>query len=694
MSYGWARLTVALVASVVVLMAMPVGVGSMSGSASPTPFHVASSSITPTTFLGAHMAPRPSLTFPRTVLVETFTGVWCIHCPAESQALYYMDANASPSVLSIAELHACAFAPGQGPCLENFVPPDGTTDARSAFYSICGYPDVFFDGGHSACGASNSESQMQDEYQSAINNASSVPGNVSISQTSYISSGTVVLHANVTSGINGSYNAVSYLLEYIGKRNQTEGYGPHDVGNVVRATLANHPISLTTGATTQLNAIGKLNTSWDPLNLSVITLVQQNSTKDVENANYAAVTTLTAGMVAAPTTIAAKNSTQLTVHVANSSTGLPLADATVFFNSSAGGTFSPSGGLTGTDGTFTSNFTAPLVSDTTNVVITARVGAPGYRGGTTVADIMVTPLVAPSVPQSLSVLPAVQQVSLSWLPPATGGYGVSYNLYRSSAESGPYSVVNVTPSLQSVDASVSAGQAYWYMVNAQGPGGLSANTTPVSASSVVASTQGLVSSVGWWLTIGTSTFTSLGPTSLAMFLGSGYYTYTYGPTSYAYVAVSPAGSLTVTAMSGTLNAVFQPRWAILQGTVEPAGASLTLDGTAVNVTDGSFLVLRVAGTYTLQAVESGYQTKTTTVVLTPGNTTSEAVTLTSVPSGGSSAGSTLGGLTGVELLAILGVVGVAIIGTALYVSSRRGAGRSPPRNDGTSAPEDTGDEPS
>lgn len=694
MTYGWARMAVAIVASVVVLMAMPVALGSTNGPASASPSHLAASTFAPTTSSETHTAPRPALTFPRTVLIETFTGVWCIHCPAESQALYYMDANASPSVLSIAELHACAFAPGSGPCLENYVPPDGTTDARSAFYGICGYPDVFFDGGHSACGASNSESQMQTEYQNAINNASTVPGNVSIAQTSFLSSGTVVLHANVTSGLNGSYNAVSYLMEYIGKRNQTEGYGPHDVGNVVRETLANHPISLTAGATTELNAVGPLNTTWNPLNLSVITFVQQNSTKDVENANFAPVTTLTAGIAAAPTTIAARNSTMLTVHVANSSTGLPLADATVFFNSSDGGTFTPSGGLTGSDGSFTANFTAPLVSQTTNIVVTAMVGAPGYRGASVVADVMVTPLVAPSVPQSLTVVPALQQVSLSWLPPASGGYGVSYNLFRSSSESGPYTAVNVTPSLQSVDASVSEGQAYWYMINAQGPGGLSANTTPVSASSVVASTQGLVSSVGWWLTIGTTTFSSLGPTSLGMFLGAGYYTYTYGPTSYAYVAVSPAGSLTVTPTSGTLNAVFQPRWAILQGTVDPAGASLTLDGTAVNVTDGSFLVLRVAGTYTLQAVKAGYQTKTSTVVLTPGNTTSTAVTLSSEPSGSSSQGTTLGGLSGVDLLAILGVVGVAILGTALFLSSRKGSGGRPPRSGGGAAPKTSGDESS
>src|SRR5580692_8024956 len=118
--------------------------------------------------------------FPRTVLVETFTGVWCIHCPTESQALYNLDHIDNHTYLITAELHVCAFAPGQGPCLDDYVPPDNTSTVRGGFYNVCGFPDVFFDGLYPSCGSTNNESQMQEQYVQSIANASAVPGNVSI----------------------------------------------------------------------------------------------------------------------------------------------------------------------------------------------------------------------------------------------------------------------------------------------------------------------------------------------------------------------------------------------------------------------------------------------------------------------------------------------------------------------------------
>ncbi|HEV8049891.1 MAG TPA: hypothetical protein VGP88_04795, partial [Thermoplasmata archaeon] len=96
----------------------------------------------------APLVPTPMTGYPRTVLIETFTGVWCPHCPAEAQSLYQFDQNTSHNVLNIAELHGCEFAPGTGPCGDGYVPPDGSTDARGAFYGLTGYPTVITDGLH------------------------------------------------------------------------------------------------------------------------------------------------------------------------------------------------------------------------------------------------------------------------------------------------------------------------------------------------------------------------------------------------------------------------------------------------------------------------------------------------------------------------------------------------------------------
>ncbi|MCI4341440.1 MAG: hypothetical protein L3K11_03595 [Thermoplasmata archaeon] len=679
MMRGKAGLSLVLVLVVLFLMVAPAQLAHPSGSMVAPPGTLASSTHGLALGLRTAASPTPALSFPRTVLVETVTGVWCIHCPAESQALYVVDHTMSTSVVSIAELHVCALAPPN--CLENYVPPDGTSTLREAFYPTCGgVPDVRFDGGQDSCGASNSESQMQTQYQDDIANASAVPATVGITQNALVSSGTVVLHANITSAVNGTYNAVSYLLEYIGKRNVSNGYGPHDIGNVVRESLANHPITLATGQTTELDATRALNSGWVAQNLSVITFVQLNSTKAVQNTNFAPVATLSTGVVATPASLPAENNTTIALRVTSGLTGAPITGAAILLSSNGGGTLTPASGVSAADGSFSAVFTAPKVTSTETIQLTAQVTAAGYTGGSTTANIVVTPLVAPSVPRGLSVAPAVLQVSLSWLAPASGGGGVTYTLERSTTDTGAYTAVDVSASTQFLDTAVTAGQSYWYKVDARGPGGFSANTTPVSASSVAAVSQGLAANIGWWLTIGSMTFNSTTSASLALYLGDGYYPYQYGSASYAYGAVSPIGSVTVSGATTSFDATFSPRWATLEGTVTPAGAALTLNGTAVTVTDGSYLVLRAAGTYALQATASGYTAQNLTVVLTPGNTTNKSVELQQVSSGAGSQGSTLGGLTGVEALGILAAVGVAVVVGAIVVSSKRGHRGSPPRS--------------
>jgi hypothetical protein len=169
------------------------------------------------------------------------------------------------------------------------VPQDNTSEVRGTFYNVCGYPDIFFDGSRSMCGASDSPSQMESEYRQAVSNASKVPGNLSIFQNATYHNGVVTEDAEVNSALTGSYNVVTYLVEYIGRQNESNGYGPHDIGWVVRETLINRPVSLISGNTSDVRGTGALNSSWKTMNLSVITFVQQNSSKIVENTNQAPV---------------------------------------------------------------------------------------------------------------------------------------------------------------------------------------------------------------------------------------------------------------------------------------------------------------------------------------------------------------------------------------------------------------------
>ena len=678
--------TIVLIALTLAFLATPTygATWSHSSSSAPAapvaghaPLHAAAIPAVPTPFTG----------YPRTVLVETFTGVWCIHCPAESQALHYISEDMNRSVVDIAELHVCAFPPGSGPCLENYVPPDGTSDARGAFYSVCGFPDVFFDGIDSRppltsnCGATNSASQMQTQYEQYIANASKFPGNVSISETASVSGSNVTGHVDVTSALNGSYNLVTYLIEKIDKLNQTNGYGPHDVDTVVRETLYNHPVALTWGDTTGVNFRGSIDPTWNTLNLSLVSLVQQNSTHIVENANTVPVSTLTTAVATTQSSLYTGANATVTVQVANSSTGAPVSGASIVMVSSAGGTFTPASGFTDAYGAFSAVFQAPPVTSTTTIAVTAQVTANGYTAGSGSVLFSVDPLVAPQVPTAAFVAPGEQQVLLNWSAPISGQGGVTYHVYRASSPTGTFTEVSVGPTLGYLDTDLTVGQSYWYRVSAQNSAGFSPNTTAISATAVSVVPVDLPSYVGWWFSIDATNFSAGTSSPMYLYLPNGFVGFSYGPTSYAYLPGDTPSPLTISGDPLTVNVSFVPRYAILQGSVTPVTATVTVNGTAVDVVGGSFTQYLAAGIYIVNVTAPGFQANQTTVTLTPGNTTPFSTSLHAVPGGSGTSTNSMGGLTNDELLIVVAgvIILVGALAGAMYLSRGRKRGGSPPR---------------
>ncbi|HYK93581.1 MAG TPA: PEGA domain-containing protein [Thermoplasmata archaeon] len=674
----------ALVAIMVFAAPAPSAASGRTGDAAMPPSGHANSGFA--SHLSTAAAPTPLITFPRTVLIEAFTGVWCPHCPAETQALHYIEQSTPAGIITVPELHVCEISVTQ--CYDNYVPPDNTTNSRGAFYNVCGFPDVYFDGTHSVCGATDYVSQMQPNYEDHIANASKFPGNVSISQTSEVVGSTVVDWANVTSGVTGSYNAVTYLLETINKMNVSIGAGPHDIDEVVRSTLHNQPVSLVAGETTPVVSRGNLLPNWNTLNLSVVTLIQQNSTKYVQNANEVPVTTLSTTLVSSSSTLISGTTSTITLRVTNSTTGVALSGAAVTLSADLGGTFSPASGVTASDGSFTSTYTAPSVTSSENVVVTASVSAAGYTSGSASASLVVTPVVLPLAPSGLAVVGGNATVVLNWTAPSGGGAGLSYDVYRAPASSGPFAQIGVATLPTYTDLNLIGGQSYWYKVDAKNSFGYSTNTSLISITGVSASTQGIPLNVGWWITINSVKYSSDTNGALYVFLPAGFYQYTFGPGSYAYLASGGSGTLTASGSSLTIAASFTPRYANLQGSVDPAGASVVLNGTPLAVSDGTFSAVMAAGSYSLSVSAPGYADNNTTVILTPGNLTTVLVQLTST--GGSSTASQGGLTTTDDLIIVVGVVAVvALVGAALVMSSGRSrrSGRRPPRGPTPPPPE-------
>lgn len=654
-----------------------------------SPVH-ASAAPTVAASVGTHGTARPlaSLTFPRTVLIETFTGVWCPHCPTETQALHTMDLTSSKNVLAISELHVCAFGQGTSPCYDNYPAPDNTTYTRGAWYNVCGYPHVFFDGQHGVCGASDVESQMLAEYQSNFRNASNVPGNVSITETALLSYQgasfqNATVQASITSGVTGTYNVVSYLMEFIGKQNQSYSSGPHDVDWVVRSTLHNHPLYLTAGGTVQLSYQGAILPTWNTRNLSVVTFVQENSTKIVQNANFAPLTSELARISDNLTTVNSGANSTVTVHVTNSTTGSALNGATVNFLSDNGGSFTPASAVTDASGTATTTFTAPSVSSAENVTVSAGVTAPGYTADTVSTTLVINPLVPPTVPRNFGVLPGVGQVTLNWTAPTTGGGGVTYLVYQSLARGGPYTVLTAVQTTNYTYTGLVAGQVLWFEVASQDTGGVSAKTAPLSATSVAVTPTGLMPNNGWWITFGLTNFSSATGSSMTVFLPVGPYDFAFGAASKWIVPIpGVTSSIVVASAPLTVTVAFGPKPATLEGTVSPASANVAFNGTPLSVSGGSFTWVSTPGTFPLVASHSGYTTNSTTVKLTAGNTTVVHLQLQLTGSSTGALSSPTFGFLGSDPVTIVAlaaiIVVVAVLATVLVVQQRRKRGSAPP----------------
>ncbi len=672
--------TVAVLASVVALQMMsPIHAGASTASSGSGLVQVAGipTASAPVAHASTLAAASSASGYARTVLVETFTGQWCQYCEMESQALYAIEHQTTTNAIAVAELHECY---STATCGDNYITADNTSMVRQTYYGVYAYPTVTFDGGHTIVGAGSTLASLESTYNAQISAASQVPGNVSIVQSGILSSPrNVTTHATITSAIDGTFKAITYLAEFIGTNDSTG----HDIEWVVRSSVVDQTVTLTAGGSVDVGSTITLGSGWNDHHLAVITFVQNYTSKVVENANFATVTTLTTGITASPTTIYMEHNSTVTVQVANSSTSTSLAGAEVGLTTPAGGQFTPAIGFTDANGVFTSVYTSPFVTDLTTVTVTATVNAAGYTAGSASVDIVVNPVASPTAPLGLTIAPDNGGVMVSWTAPNSGGSGVTYHVYRSILPTSGFSEIGVSTTTSYLDAAVTADQSYWYEVSAANLAGFSGNSTTLSASAVLASSQGLPSNVGWWLSIDNLQFTSQTNASIALHLPVASYIYTYGPGSYAYVAGSQSGDVAVAAGGQTLiSAAFTPRYALFQGTVLPGDANVTLGGTPIAVSGGVFSQLMAAGTYTLVVSSADYETNTSTVTLTPANTTTRNVELTpTAPSGSQPA--TSGGLTSVQAGLIIGGVlvgAIALVVVALKLPRKgQGTRRAPTR---------------
>jgi len=92
-----------------------------------------------------------TITFPRTTLLELFTGTWCGNCPGAEGSVHRLLQEYSLNQLAVVEYHS----------RDNYTPIDSLHDDRKEFYDVVGYPQAWFSGENSTLGGS--DEPMNDE---------------------------------------------------------------------------------------------------------------------------------------------------------------------------------------------------------------------------------------------------------------------------------------------------------------------------------------------------------------------------------------------------------------------------------------------------------------------------------------------------------------------------------------------------
>jgi hypothetical protein len=178
--------------------------------------------------------------------------------------------------------------------------------------------------------------------------------------------------------------------------------------------------------------------------------------------------------------------------------------------------------------------------------------------------------------------------------------------------------------------------------------------------------SGLPRSTPWWIDANGTRVEGNG-SSLEVMAPNGSTPYEVG-SRYEFVATPAEGSILVTAgVPLPVPVAFSYRPTFVAGTVDPAGANLSVNGTVEALAGGSFNISVIPGSYDLVASASGYATDRLTVTATPGNVTWENVTLTAnqsqSPGPGpiSSAGSGISALDAALLVAAVAVAAVIVV---------------------------------
>lgn len=224
--------------------------------------------------------------------------------------------------------------------------------------------------------------------------------------------------------------------------------------------------------------------------------------------------------------------------------------------------------------------------------------------------------------------------------------GVSNNIYRSSVNG-----VNTTTGTFTVNGAKQTVRVNFILVLYQ----------------VSLIEKGLPSGTTWYLNSTAQGSTGIHGNSKVMALHNGSFTFSASNVTDYYTNDTPF-SVTVSGSSTTYTISYH-EYAFINGTINPSASTISLDGKAIQVTNGHFDVKVVPGTYKLEATDSGYSSYYDNFTIGTGHTDTMNITLSpqhvSSPPAKTPAGNND------IIYVVAGVVAVVVIGSGITIGMRK-----------------------
>lgn len=204
------------------------------------------------------------------VVVEIGTGTWCPYCPGAAMGADDLVENGH--LVAVVENH-------------NGDPYANTgSNARNSYYGITNYPTALFNGGYAVIGGSSSNS-MYSTYLTKYNQAMAVMSDFTLDLT-YTHTGPDY-EANIVIDEPGDYTGTNLKVHLI----LTESHIPENWQgmtelNFVSRSMYPNPVGTSyTGGTTTLNLSFTADSGWDLSNCELVAFIQDNSTKEILQAD-------------------------------------------------------------------------------------------------------------------------------------------------------------------------------------------------------------------------------------------------------------------------------------------------------------------------------------------------------------------------------------------------------------------------